>query len=54
MLEIPKRFISRLRAGQDVRYSKVRDIRQRIRHGNYVSSLKLSIAVDRLLESVFE
>ncbi|MGA2499806.1 MAG: hypothetical protein ABSH20_18880 [Tepidisphaeraceae bacterium] len=46
--------MSRLRAGQDVRYSKVRGIRRRIRAGTYLDSFKLSIAIDRLLEGCFE
>ncbi len=54
MLEIPKTFVSRLRAGEDVRYAKIRDIRRRIRLGTYEDSFKLSIAIDRLLERVFE
>ncbi|MFI5377971.1 MAG: flagellar biosynthesis anti-sigma factor FlgM [Tepidisphaerales bacterium] len=46
--------MQRLRAGDDVRTAKVRDIRRRIRQGTYESSFKLSIAVDRLLERLFE
>ena len=54
MLEIPKRLMCRLRTGQDVRLDKVRDIRRRIRGGTYLDSFKLSVAIDRLLENVFE
>jgi hypothetical protein len=54
VLEMSRRLMSRLRAGQDVRYSKVRGIRRRIRAGTYLDSFKLSIAIDRLLEGCFE
>lgn len=52
MLEIPRRFLLRLRAGQDVRASKIREIRQRIRAGTYLDSFKLSLAIDRMLEGI--
>ena len=43
--------MTRLRAGQDVRSEKVREIRQRIRAGTYLDHFKVSIGIDRMLES---
>jgi hypothetical protein len=50
MLEIPAGFMDRLRAGRDVRIAKVLEVRRRIRLGTYETPLKLSIAVNRMLE----
>jgi hypothetical protein len=42
-------MMQRLKAGRDVRKSKVRKIRASIRAGSYENNLKLSVALDRML-----
>ncbi len=52
--QAPRRFAAMLRRGDDVRASKVRDIRRRIRNGTYDEPFKLAIAVNRLVEHLME
>jgi len=42
----------RLRAGEDVRTDKIRTLKSDITTGTYENDLKLSVALDRLLDEV--
>lgn len=48
------RGIAMLRDARDVRHRKIRRIRAQIRAGNYQNSLKLSIAIERLLSALWD
>lgn len=48
------RMLSRLKAGLDVRRSKVRRVRAKLREQSYVNLLKLDVAAQRLAEEIIE
>ena len=48
------RLLSLLQSGKDVRKRKVRRVRAAVRAKRYENDLKVSIAVDRLLNEVAE
>jgi hypothetical protein len=45
-------MMARLRHGQDVRQSKVRHVRGKLREESYVNPLKLDIAAQRLADEL--
>lgn len=47
-----RRLLEKLRRGGDVRAAKVRKLRAAVRAGRYENALKLSVAIDRLLEEI--
>ena len=47
-------MLSRLKAGLDVRRSKVRRVRAKLREQSYVNLLKLDVAAQRLAEEIIE
>lgn len=47
-----RRFLTLLRAGEDLRLPMVRSLRAAVRARRYENDLKLSIAIDRLLAEV--
>ena|GEM_PF-3351921 len=47
-----RKFMRRLRAGEDVRTDKIRTLKSDITTGTYENDLKLSVALDRLLDEV--
>ena len=48
------RMLSRLKAGLDVRRSKVRRLRAKLRDHSYVNLLKLDVAAQRLADEIIE
>jgi hypothetical protein len=48
-----KKLSARLRKGKDSRRQKIQRVRRSIDAGQYDNALKLSIAMDRMLEDVF-
>jgi hypothetical protein len=48
-----KKLSNRLRKGKDARREKIARVRRSIEAGTYLNELKLSVAVDRLMEDVF-
>ena len=48
------RLLSRLKAGLDVRRSKVRRVRAKLRDQSYVNLLKLDVAAQRLADEIIE
>lgn len=47
-----KRFMSLLQAGADSRVKKIKRIRQSVRTRSYENELKLSVAMDRMVQDL--
>lgn len=47
-----RRVLDRLASGGDVRADKVRKLRAAVRDGRYENALKISVAIDRLLDEI--
>ena len=47
-----RKLMRRLRSGKDVRKDKIKSLRTDISAGAYENDLKLSIALDRLLDEI--
>ncbi|MFT3784630.1 MAG: hypothetical protein QM770_00500 [Tepidisphaeraceae bacterium] len=49
-----RRLASRLRKGKDARLKKVEDVRSALDAGDYENALKLSVAIDRMLDELLK
>lgn len=49
-VETARRLVARIRKGRDARSQMIGKLRAAIQHGDYENDLKLSVAIDRLLE----